>query len=123
MFLCNSLTGWQLRSILCGEKSQITIIPAGHQYKVGDALPAEYYLKGVECCLGDMVITDVIRYHGNLIFTRLDAFILEKWAKREGFSSFTEADKTYKKLYGIDWKERELHCLKFRGSWLPEEAV
>jgi hypothetical protein len=112
-----------LPAILSGEKSQITIIPANPRHRTGDKVPAEYYINGVECCLGDMIITDVIRYQGNLIFSRLDDFILENWAKNEGFSSFAEADKVYKKLYGFDWKNRELDCLRFRGSWLPAEAV
>jgi hypothetical protein len=120
MFLCNSTTGWQLPLILNGEKSQITVFPGNPRYKVGDKILAEYYVNGVECCLGDAVVTDIIRYQGNLVFSKLKPFVLDCWAQAEGFPNFTDADKVYKHLYGSGWKERELDCIIFRGSWLPE---
>lgn len=123
MFLCNSFTGWQLQAIIRGEKSQITIFPTTPRFSVGDQIKAEYMINGVECCLGHIIVTDIIRYQGNLIFSQLNDFIRDSWARAEGFSCFSEADTVYKKLYGANWKERELDCLKFRGSWMPAEAV
>lgn len=122
MIIVNTSNKNHLPAIQAGTIQQVTIehFPNKSMINKGEMLNCEYFINGLFGVIGDAVVTDIVRYQGNLVFKNLRDVTLESWAKREGFSSFKEADAWFTHIYGKNWKSLEFYTVYFRGTWLPE---
>lgn len=70
--------------------------------------------------IGIATVTDIIRCRGNLVFQKLRDTTKESWAKRDGFSSFNEADVFMAEIYGDGWQSLDMDVIYFKGDWVQE---
>jgi hypothetical protein len=57
----------------------------------------------------------VINFKGLVHVSNMPEFLQKEWARREGFSSFPEADLFYAEKFGIDWKTQPLCIVQFEA--------
>lgn len=110
----------QVSKVISGKKRQQTIKPT--DLRKGSQIG---FVTGVgwETKIGgDATVTDVIKLRGGLVVGNQRETTRESWAKREGFASFEEADKSFSGVYGPEWQGLELDVIYFKGDWLPEET-